>query len=246
MAGILSMLLVDFNAMVRTFQLPPGKEVPDFTLGLKLLSLIQPAVILTVMVLVGSMLAPKVVLTRPAAEAFAAGGKFFPELKPQVIPGIIGGAAGGMVVSFSALISKQLLDQEFVNRIAELGNMLPLATRLLYGGFTEELLLRWGFMTLLVWAAWRLFQKKNGLPKPAYVITAILVSSIVFGAGHLPLAFMILPEAPWIMIVFVIAANSIFGLMAGCLFWKKGLESAMIAHMTAHIVILAANYFGIY
>jgi hypothetical protein len=29
----------------------------------------------------------------------------------------------------------------------------------LYGGFSEELLLRWGLMTLLVWAAWRLVLK---------------------------------------------------------------------------------------
>ena len=44
---------------------------------------------------------------------------------------------------------------ETVTRIAALGKLVPLQTRLLYGGITEELLLRWGLMTLLVCAAGR-------------------------------------------------------------------------------------------
>ena len=44
----------------------------------------------------------------------------------------------------------------------------------------------------------------------------------------------------------MIVANSIFGLIAGYLYWKRGLESAMFAHMVAHVLLLTASYYGAY
>ncbi len=106
--------------------------------------------------------------------------------------------------------------------------------------------MRWGLMTLLAWALWRLFQKRQDKPKPAFFVVAIFVSSLVFGIGHLPIAFILFPDATLALTLFVIVGNSAFGVIAGYLYWKKGLESAMIAHMLAHVVMLTANYFGAY
>jgi hypothetical protein len=64
--------------------------------------------------------------------------------------------------------------------------------------------------------------------------------------GHLPVAYMILPEATLVLTLYVIVANSFFGLIAGYLYWQKGLESAMLAHMLAHVLLLTASYFGAY
>jgi membrane protease YdiL (CAAX protease family) len=97
-----------------------------------------------------------------------------------------------------------------------------------------------------VWAAWRLLQRSEGAPKPAYVVGAIVISSLVFGVGHLPVAYMILPEATFALTLYVIVANTIFGLIAGYLYWRRGLESAMLAHMLAHAFMLTASYFGAY
>ena len=36
---------------------------------------------------------------------------------------------------------------------------MPLVVKLLYGGITEELMVRWGVMTLLLWLGWRLLQR---------------------------------------------------------------------------------------
>ncbi|MGH9872818.1 MAG: CPBP family intramembrane glutamic endopeptidase [Pyrinomonadaceae bacterium] len=246
LAGVFSFLLVDLSALVANFTLPAGTKIPTFTPVLKLLSLIQPAIILSVAVLVGVGLASKVGLSSPVAEAAASGGQMSSALKPQIVPGLIGGLAGGIAVVLSALLSKPFLPPEVVPRIAELGRLLPLPTRLLYGGITEELLLRWGLMTLLVWAAWRLLQKGNNKPKPTYFVVAILISSLIFGIGHLPIAFLLVREATAALIFHVIAANSVFGLIAGYLYWKRGLESAMIAHMLAHVVMLTASYLGAY
>ena len=243
--GVLSLLFIDLDALIKSFPVPAGTEIPPITV-LKFLSLIQPAVILSVAVLVGGKLAPKVGLSSPVAEAAASGGNLVSAFKPQLIPGIGGGLAGGVAIVLIAAVSKPLLSPEVVSRIGEFGKFLPLPTRLLYGGITEELLLRWGFLTLLVWAAWRLFQKGEDRPKPAVFVSAILVSSLVFGIGHLPVAFMLFPEPTLALTLFVIVANSAFGLIAGYLYWKKGLESAILAHALAHVIMFMASYFGAY
>jgi hypothetical protein len=246
LAGVPSLLLLDFDALIKILPVPAGTEIPTFTPALKLLSLIQPAVFLAVAVLVGVALAPKVGLSSPAAEAAAAGGDPVSAFKPQIIPGIVGGLAGGVSLVLIASILKPFLSPEVLARLGEYGKVLPLPTRLLYGGIIEELLLRWGLMTLLAWAAWRLFQKGRGRPKPALFVGAIPASSLLFAAGHLPIAFMLFPEPTFALIVFVIVGNTAFGLIAGYLYWKKGLESAMLAHALAHVVMFAASYFGAY
>lgn len=246
LAGVLSVLLIDLDALIAILPIPAGTEIPTITPALKLLSLIQPAVILSVAVLVGVSLASKVGLSSPAAEAAASGGNSVSAFKPQIIPGIVGGLVGGVAVVLIATMSKPFLSPQVVARIGEFGKFIPLPTRLLYGGITEEVLLRWGLMTLLVWVAWRLFQKGQDKPKPALFVSAILISSLVFGIGHLPVAFMLFPEPTLALTLFVITGNSAFGLIAGYLYWKKGLESAMVAHMLAHVVMFAASYFGAY
>lgn len=246
LAGVFSFLLVDLNALIGIIPIPAGTEIPPITPALKFLSLVQPAVILSIAVLVGVALASKVGLSSPVAEAAAGGESINSAFTPQIIPGIVGGLAGGVLIVLSAFLSKQFLPPEVITRINELGKLVPLPTRLLYGGIVEELMLRWGLMTLLVWAAWRLFQKGRDKPKPVYFVAAIVISSVVFGIGHLPVAFMLLPEATFGLTLYVIVANSIFGLIAGYIYWKKGLESAMIAHMMAHVVMLTASYFGAY
>jgi membrane protease YdiL (CAAX protease family) len=246
LVGVISFLLVDLSALIAMLPVSAGTETPPPTPLLKVLSLIQPAVILAVAVLVGVALASKVGLSSPLAEAAVNGKNVISALKPQIVPGIIGGLAGGLAIVLTGLLSKTFLSPEVISRMAEWGQLLPIPTRLLYGGITEELLLRWGLMTFLVWAGWRLFQKGQNKPKSVYFVVAILISSIVFGLGHLPIAFLLFPQITAALIVFVIVANSLFGFIAGYLYWKKGLESAMIAHMLAHIVMLTASYFGAY
>ena len=246
LTGVLSLLLIDLDALIAILPVPAGTEIPTITPALKLLSLVQPAVILSVAVLVGVVLASKVGLSSPVAEAAASGGDSVSAFKPQIIPGIVGGLAGGVSLVLIATALKPFLSPEVLARLGEYGKILPLPTRLLYGGIIEELLLRWGLMTLLVWAAWRLFQKGQDRPKSAYFVGAILISSVVFAIAHLPVAFMLFPEMTLALTIFVIVGNSAFGLIAGYLYWKEGLESAMLAHMLAHIVMFTASYFGAY
>ncbi len=245
MVGILSFLLVDLEAVLKLVPAPAGAEVPAVTPALKLLSLVQPTILLIVAVLIGIALAPKVGLSAPMAEALAAGGRWLPALKPQVVPGILGGLVAGIGIVIPSVVFKPFISIQALERIEKFTNLVPMATRLLYGGIIEELLLRWGLMTLIVWIAWRVLQRRS--PKPASVsfVLAILLSSVIFALGHLPVAS-IAVGLTVALTLFVIVGNSIFGIVAGYLYWKRGLETAIIAHMFCHVVLALAFYAGAY
>ena len=244
--GVASILLIDVSAIVAL--LPVTKtDIPTITPALKLLGLIQPTLLLAAAVARGVALAPRVGLSAPAAEALASGGNVFKSLKPQVAPGVLGGLVGAICIILVSLLIKPFLAATAIHRIGEFARLLPLPTRVLSGGITEELLLRWGFMTLIVWAAWRVLQKGENQPTTAYFVGAILLSSLVFGAGHLPVAYVLLPDFfGGALVLFVILANSAFGVVAGYLYWKRGLESAMIAHIICHFVLAFASWAGAY
>lgn len=245
-AGVLSILLIDLDKLIRILPVQAGPALSLSPLLLKLLSVIQPAVFLTVAVAIGVALASNVALSSPAARAAANGGDVMAAFKPQIIPGILGGLAGGTIIVLITAVTRPFLPPAVTARIEEFGKVTPLPTRLLYGGVTEELLLRWGFMTLLVWVAWRLLQRGQSRPRPAYFVSAILISSLVFGIGHLPVAFLLFPQPTAALIVFVIVANSAFGIIAGFLYWKRGLEAAIVAHMVTHVVMFVASSVGAY
>lgn len=244
MVGVLSILLIDLNALIAITPASNETDLPPM-LVLKLLSLIQPTVLLSLAVLVGVGLASKSGLSAPVAEAVASRGDLITALKPQIIPGIVGGLGGGVAIVLITMATKPFLVTEAA-RISEFTHVMPLPTRLLFGGVTEELLLRWGMMTFLVWLMWRFFQKGEDKPKPVYYVAAILISSFLFAIGHLPIAFLLFAEPKIALMLLIIAANSVFGLVAGYLYWKKGLESAIIAHMITHIVLFTSSYFGAY
>lgn len=241
--GILSFLLVDLSAVIAMVPPTDGTKLPSPWL-LKVLSLIQPTVLLALAVFGGVFLAPKVNLSAPAFEALARGKSFIAALKPQIIPGLIAGLIAAVVIVLSWILLRPLMPAQFATRAEAFNRLIPLPTRLLYGGITEELLLRWGLLTLLVLVAWKIFQRGRSQPGSFCFVGAILISSLVFGIGHLPVAVAIGGPLTLPVVAYVVTVNSVFGLIAGYLFWRKGLEAAITAHMLAHVGIVSASYFG--
>lgn len=244
--GVASFLLVDLAALVALFPVQVGLDTPVITPAIKLLSVVQPTILVLVAVSIGVVLAQRVGLSAPVAEALAAGRPVVPALKPQIVPGILGAVVGGVAILLSAAVFKPFVSTEILERISSFTRLLPLPTRFLYGGITEEVLMRWGLMTLLVWIVWRVFQRRLDKPSTISFVVAILVSSFVFGLGHLPVAILLLGGATTAIVLFVIVANSAFGIVAGYLYWKHGLESAMIAHVLGHVALATASYAGLY
>lgn len=206
------------------------------TWAVLLISVFQSALLLALAVWLGVVLAPKVGLQSGVFEAAATGSAIMLPLRPQVTPGLVAGVVGGIglfaIGGYASPSTLAGVEQEFT---------VPILARVLYGGVTEELLLRWGLMTLLVWMAWRFVQRRHGAPRPVYIWLAIFVSALLFGAGHLPAAAALIEEMTVDLVVFIVGANTIFGVLFGYLYWRFGLETAMIAHASAHIVSYALS-----
>lgn len=221
----------------------PAQELPLPLIAVKLMSLISPTFLLSIAVLVGVNLASKVGLSAPLSEAFASHAQQpIVAIQPQVIPGVLGGGLGGIAIAALSFLWRSSLPNDFVTKAEALSDNTPLLTRMLYGGITEEILMRWGLMSLLVWIAWRVFQNAQGKPHTVYILIAIGVSAIAFGLGHLPLAFMLSAQVTASLVTYIIVVNALFGVIAGYLYWQKGLEAAIIAHITAHLAMAAINH----
>jgi hypothetical protein len=199
-----------------------------------LASVFQSALVVALAVWSGTALAPAVGLRAPAFEAAATRRPVMPALKPQVLPGLIAGVLGGLLLFVSLRLSPAA--------IAGLQDQFspPLYARMLYGGITEEVLLRWGLMTAFTWLAWRYVQGKRGDVNPGLTWLAIAVSALLFGVGHLPVASYLIGSLNGPVVVFVVGLNATFGLLFGWLFWRRGLESAMVAHAVTHLVSYGA------
>lgn len=105
-----------------------------------------------------------------------------------------------------------------------------------YGGIVEEVQLRVFVMTLIAWLLSRLAGKQA---KPWVMVAALVFAALLFGAGHLPMAAKLVPLTPTIVAP-VIAYNALAGLVFGWLYWKRGLEHAMLAHFCADLVLHVA------
>lgn len=191
---------------------------------------LQSALLVALAVWGGVVLAPDIGLQAPAFEAAAFGRPITPALKPQVLPGVVAGVLGGLLLFTSLRLSRagiSAIPAQFTP---------PLYARMLYGGITEEVLLRWGLMTVFTWLAWRFLQGKRGPVRPGLVWLGIAVSAILFGMGHLPVAAFLLGSLNAGVVVFVVGVNATFGVLFGWLFWRRGLESAILAHVLTHLV----------
>lgn len=119
------------------------------------------------------------------------------------------------------------------------GDQLPVLYRFLaslYGGITEELLTRFGLLSLLAFAGWRILTPTAPAP-PGYVVwTAIVLAAVLFGAGHLPATAKVADLTPRV-ISRALLLNGLAGVLFGWLFWQFGLVAAMVSHFTTDLVI---------
>ena len=106
-----------------------------------------------------------------------------------------------------------------------------------YGGIVEEVLLRLFLLSLLVWIGNLMTKNKGMRPHIRVLWIANIITAVIFGLGHLPATKgMGLPINSFI-ITRAIVLNGIAGLALGWLYWTRGLESSMIAHFSADIVL---------
>jgi len=104
-----------------------------------------------------------------------------------------------------------------------------------YGGIAEEVLMRLFLMTLFIWISLKVSRSEK--PTSLGIWVAVVLAALIFGIGHLPVTAS-LTQLTALVIFRALVLNGIGGIVFGWLFWKKGFESAVIAHFTTDVVLL--------
>ncbi|MGB9979744.1 CPBP family intramembrane glutamic endopeptidase [Methanobacterium sp.] len=199
-------------------------------------TIIQNAVIFAIPIFIGLNLAKKVGLGIPILEGWFEGREVKSYLKSILGISIgLGLIAGALIVGLDYLFSFAgvtiNVTQASINPPAWQGFLASF-----YGGINEEIMLRLFLMTLIAWIIFKIKKTKEGNPKNAGMWLAIILAAIIFGIGHLPTVMSLTTLTP-LVIVRTIVLNAVGGIIFGWLYWKRGLESAMISHFSADIVL---------
>ncbi|WDS36282.1 CPBP family intramembrane glutamic endopeptidase [Pseudoxanthomonas sp.] len=227
-------------------QLMPGRfaQLPIPFAALVAIQSMQALVLLGLLAWLGLRMGHRVDLGSPVLQAWLIG-RARPDWS-RLRPGrsaLLGGATGLVVLTLSVLLDP-LLPPMLNPPVAASAHVSALNGLLasLYGGIAEELQLRLFLMTLLVWAVARV---RRVPPTTGTYWIAAMIAALLFGAGHLPAAAHL-----WGLDASVVTRtlllNGIAGLAFGWLYWKRGLEMAMLGHFCADLVLhVAVPLFGL-
>jgi hypothetical protein len=254
--------LLGVGALVATtyVQFRGRPNLPVSPAILALLSALVPTILLAVAVVLGTVLAPRVGFRSHLADRVANGSRVLPKLADEWRPAVaVGGGLGVVVILldlgfqsvFGSVTTTATVSPE--SALLALAGSVPL--RVLYGGITEELLLRWGFMSLVVWLLWlasrfvarRRAASEDGSSAPTapaptspVVWAGIVIAAVAFGLGHLPALFA-LGSVSLPVVARTVLLNAILGIGFGWLFWRRSLEAAMLGHVAFHALIVPVS-----
>ena len=235
-AGMLGVVAILPFAVDLIASMPVDKTASDMPMPLVVtLALVQNGILLAVAIGTGLVLSERIGLRMPLINAWATG-QHSPKLTPVVMPGVLLGAAAGVVlVGLEALFFLRHLPAGMLS-IFEIPLWKRLLSGVLYGGITEELLMRLFLLSLVAWTLGRWWKAPTGIPAPGAFWAAIIVVAVLFGLGHLPATAVVTPLTS-ALVVRALVLNGVAGVAFGYLYWRHGLEAAMAGHMSAHVVL---------
>jgi|CXWL01.1.fsa_nt_gi hypothetical protein len=106
------------------------------------------------------------------------------------------------------------------------------ATVPFYAAVTEEVIYRFGVMTIVVWLALFIVPPSPVRPGPIAAWAGIGTAAVLFGLAHVANV----PHAQH-PILRAVTLNGFAGAVLGWLYWKKGFEAAVVAHFGADVLI---------
>lgn len=216
-------------AFMRTTELPVQLPVAV------LVQITQAVVFFAAAIFIGLFLGRKVGLGVPLLEAWLkaepAKDQFISILKISILLGVL--------IGVSLFILDRYIFAIFIEPVTAAQAEPPVWQRFLvsfYGGIGEEIGMRLFLMTLLVWISSKIKKTHAGSPTNLGFWSAIILISVVFGLSHLPMTAKF-QEITTLVVIRAVLLNGIAGVVFGWLFWKKGLESAMISHFSTDIAL---------
>jgi membrane protease YdiL (CAAX protease family) len=231
---ILTIVCVITALLVMPYSLALTSSEIEITSVILLLTIAQNLILFAIASFFGLLLSKHIGMGLPILQNAIEGKKQTKELKSILVASVGFGILAGILIVLLSLLFDRL--------IPELNNAdvsIPAWKAFLasfYGGIAEEVLLRLFLVSLFVWITFKIKKTSDGKPTNIGILLSIILAAIIFGLGHLPATAQITALTK-IVVIRAILLNGVGGIIFGWLYWKKGLESAMIAHFSADIVL---------
>lgn len=116
-------------------------------------------------------------------------------------------------------------------------------TASVYGGVNEEFLMRLFGLSGLAWLFSRIWHMPEGHPTDGVLWLANAIAAVLFALGHLPATKAVVGTLSTVLVGRSFVLNVPIALLCGWLFWRHGIEAAVLAHVSADIVyhVLGTN-----
>jgi len=197
--------------------------------------IVQSVIYLLLAVGIGLLLSRKVGLGAPILHGYLLGEQIDSKLRSQILPSISLGILGALAIKGLDVWFFLPRMPGFTLVISQVSGWKGLLAAF-YGGITEEILSRLFLLTLLAWILSWFSHTKDKKPSSAAMWIAILGSAILFGLGHLP-ATLMTTQFSMIVLAREVLLNGLLATIFGYLYWKRGLESSMMAHFSSDVIV---------
>lgn len=145
----------------------------------------------------------------------------------------------GIIVAGAKFLLDRFVFSAFVPSLLMQWKQIPLGFIWLVPfnqGIGDEISYRLFWMTLLVWIIYKIQKPENKQPTQIGVWIPIIITTL----------FSVLEKtfwaaAPLVKLQFIILSG-IGGIIFGWLYWKKGIESAIIAHFTSNVLLVLLTF----
>ena len=178
---------------------------------------------------VGLWLASRIGLGAPLIEGVLPRERRARWLLQVVVIGVLCGVAGGFLAAFSDYIRPWTTNAaELAARAERLPALWKLFLASIDAGVQEELFSRLFLMSLFAWLGGLIWHDGEGRPVVGVFATAIFLSGALFGLAHIDEELQAGIALTPLIRIFIL--NSLLGGLFGWLYWKLGLEAAMLTH----------------
>jgi membrane protease YdiL (CAAX protease family) len=199
----------------------------------------QNSLLLAIAIPLGLSAAHRTGLGAPVLEALLSNRPIYHLLWPMLPKAMLWGILTALII----LLLDSVFFAAVILRVRKSQSNTPIWQYLLasfYGGINEEILTRLFLLSALLWFFLKTSHTSD-YPSQSNFWIANLIVSAVFGIGHLGLTRAVMGLTP-LTITRALALNGVAGIIFGCLYWRYGLEAAMLAHVCADLIVLPIAY----
>jgi membrane protease YdiL (CAAX protease family) len=243
MASILSLIALLPYVMELQSSIVMTLELPMPLPALLALQVIQSSILFAIMIFAGMFFATRVGLGMPILDSATRGEPVADKVRAILPLSVTLGVIGALIIlGLEIFFFQPAMIKELGDSAAKLNlqTSQPAAWKgflaSFYGGIAEEIQLRLLVMSFFAWLGRFMSRTAEGKPTNPVFWIANLLAALLFGLGHLPAMSLLVPLTP-LGIARTILLNGLVGIAFGWLYWKRGLEAAMISHFSADIIL---------